>query len=326
MFQRLLILWLTLLGLAAFCWERWLPGVFDPFVATKPLLNYLFAATMLAIGATLPREEIRQVAMHWPTVLGGTAVQFTAMPLLGWVLPILFGLDHDATIGVVIVGCAPDAMASSVLTLMARGNVSYSVSLTIMSTVLSPLVVPAVMLAALGQHVDFPTGRAAWELCWMVVLPVVAGHVLSRASVRWETLARRAGPIVADATILWIIAVVVALNRQRLVAIELRLLGALLAMILLGCAAGWVGGLAMRLSVPMRRALVLGVGMQNAGLGTVLALDLFHDRPATAIPPAIYTFGSMFIGTLMARAWTEYDDYRARARSAGSASAASPEG
>ena len=52
--------------------------------------------------------------------------------------------------------------------------------------------------------------------------------------------------------------------------------------------------------------------MQNAGLGTVLALDLFHDRPAAAIPPAIYTFGSMFIGTLMARAWSEYDDYRSR--------------
>ena len=193
MFQRLLIVWLTLLGLAAFFWDRWLPGVFDPFVFTKPLLNYLFAATMFAIGATLPREEIRQVAARWPKVLGGTAVQFTAMPLLGWGMPIVFGLDRDATIGTIIVGCAPDAMASSVLTLMARGNVSYSVSLTITSTLISPLVVPAVMYLALGQHVDFPAGRAMWELCWMVVLPVVAGHLVSRVSARCEALARSRG-------------------------------------------------------------------------------------------------------------------------------------
>jgi BASS family bile acid:Na+ symporter len=264
---------------------------------------------MFAIGATLPRGEIREVVLRWPKVLGGTAVQFTAMPLLGWSMPILFGLNRDAMIGTVIVGCVPDAMASSVLTLMARGNVSYSVSLTVTSTFISPLVVPAMMYIALGQHVDFPTGRATWELCWMVVLPLVAGHLVSRASPRYEAVARRAGPIVADVTILWIIAVVVAINRQRLATIDLRLLGSLLAMILLGCAAGWLGGRLMRLSTPMRRALILGVGMQNAGLGTVLALDLFHDRPAAASPPAIYTFGSMFIGTLIARAWAEYDDY-----------------
>lgn len=323
MFQRLLIAWLVLLGLAAFFWDRWLPGAVDPFVLTKPVLNYLFAATMFAIGATLPREEIRQVAAHWPKVLGGTAVQFTAMPLLGWCMPIVFGLGRDAMIGTVIVGCAPDAMASSVLTLMARGNVSYSVSLTITSTLISPLVVPAVMYLTLGQHVDFPIGQAAWELCWMVVLPVVAGHLVSRSSPRCEALARRAGPVVADVTILWIVAVVVAINRQRLASVDLRLVAALLAVMLLGCAAGWLGGLAMRLSKPMRRALVLGVGMQNAGLGTVLALDLFHDRPGAAIPPAIYTFGSMFVGTLLARAWAEYDDYRARAKGA---KAAAPTG
>jgi BASS family bile acid:Na+ symporter len=223
-------------------------------------------------------------------------------------------------IGTLIVGCVPDAMASSVLTLMARGNVSYSVSLTVASTLVSPLVVPGILYLALGQHVDFPALEATWKLCWMVVLPVVVGHLVSTCSKRFEEMARRAGPIVADATILWIIAVVVALNRQRLVSVDLRLVGALLAVLLLGCAAGWAGALAMRLSTPMRRALVLGVGMQNAGLGTVLALGLFTDRPATAIPPAIYTFGSMFIGTLMARAWAEYDEQRARTASSGSAS------
>ena len=127
MLQRLLIVWLTLLGLAAYSWGQWCPGLPDPFVLSAPALNYLFAATMFAIGATLPREEIRQVLARWPSVLGGTAVQYTSMPLLGWSMPIVFHLGRDAMIGTVIVGCVPDAMASSVLTLMARGNVSYAV-------------------------------------------------------------------------------------------------------------------------------------------------------------------------------------------------------
>ena len=45
--------------------------------------------------------------------------------------------------------------------------------------------------------------------------------------------------------------------------------------------------------------------MQNAGLGTVLAMDLFGKASASSIPPAIYTFGCMFTGILLARFWAE---------------------
>ena len=84
MLQRLLLVWLILLGLLAWFWPRELLGGFDPFLASRPALNPLFAVTMLAIGSLLPRDEIRQVARRWPTVLGGTAVQYLSMPLLAW--------------------------------------------------------------------------------------------------------------------------------------------------------------------------------------------------------------------------------------------------
>jgi BASS family bile acid:Na+ symporter len=53
----------------------------------------------------------------------------------------------------------------------------------------------------------------------------------------------------------------------------------------------------------MRRALTLEIGMQNAGLGTVLAVGLFPDAPAATIPTAAYTFGCMLTGTLLAQIW-----------------------
>ena len=53
-------------------------------------------------------------------------------------------------IGVILVGCVPGAMASNVLTLAARGNTSYSVSLTTSATLLSPLIVPFALWLTLG--------------------------------------------------------------------------------------------------------------------------------------------------------------------------------
>ena len=61
-------------------------------------------------------------------MLAGTVVQYVSMPVLAYGVGRLFGLEGPWMIGIVMVGCVPGAMASNVLTLIARGNVSYSVS------------------------------------------------------------------------------------------------------------------------------------------------------------------------------------------------------
>lgn len=313
--ERLLLVWLVLLCWVAYCWPTWyrycLPDTafFDPFVATKGWLGYMIAVTMLAIGSLLPREEVMQVFRRWPTVLGGTLIQYSSMPLLAYGIGRLFGLEGPWMIGIVMVGCVPGAMASNVLTMIARGNVSYSVSLTTSATILSPLVVPWVLWLALGKMVDnFPVGKVFIGLCWMVVLPVVIGHVLSRVWPIWQNAARMVGAIIANLTILWIIAVVVAANRDGVSQLEFGLIAALLTVNLAGYAAGYTGGRLMRLPETMRRALTLEIGMQNAGLGTTLAMGLFADE-RIALPAALYTFGCMFTGTILARVWAEWSQH-----------------
>jgi len=306
MLERFLLLWLTLLSLLAYFWTAWFPRLWDPFTGSAGAIAYLFAVTMLAVGSLLPKDEIVQVARRWPTVLGGTVIQYVSMPLLAYGFGRLFGLEGPWMVGVVMVGCVPGAMASNVLTLTARGNVSYSLSLTTSATLLSPLVVPFVLWIALRKQVEFSAANVSGQLAWMVVLPVVLGHLLSRRFTAWNHAAQRVGAIVANLTILWIIAVVIAKTRESLSGLEPAFLAALLAVNLAGYLAGMLGGLAMRLPDPMRRALTLEVGMQNAGLGAVLAADLFGPDSPEAIGPAVYTFGCMFTGTLLARYWASH--------------------
>jgi BASS family bile acid:Na+ symporter len=71
-----------------------------------------------------------------------------------------------------------------------------------------------------------------------------------------------------------------------------------------GYLAGFLGGVGMRLPVPMRRALTLEIGMQNAGLGAYLARILFEGGDAVALAPALYTFGCMLTGTILASCWS----------------------
>ncbi len=312
MLQRYLLLWLTLLSLVALFWEK--AGVaVDPFVAGKDYLGVMVGAIMFAIGCLLTRDEVAEVLRRWPLVLAGTTIQYVCMPLLAWSIGGLLGLEGAARIGVVMVGCVPGAMASNVLTLAARGNVSYSVSLTTSATLLSPLVVPLALLLTLGStHGPDPLAVSV-QLLRTVVGPVVLGYLTCHLWSDVEQPLRRAAPIVANLTILWIIGVVVALNRERLGQATALILVALMLINAGGYLAGYFGGKLLRLPETMRRALTLEVGMQNAGVGTFLALEFFPDRPDAAIPTALYTFGCMLTGTILAQWWSRRDPEAAEA-------------
>ena len=307
--QRYLLIWLLMLCVIAWAWPMF-EFAADPFAGSKPWLTWLIIVTMFSIGGLLPHDEITHVVEHWPAVLGGTAIQYTAMPLLAWCASRVLQLDSDAAIGLIMVGCVPGAMASNVLTLAARANVSYSVSLTTSATLLSPLVVPFVLKLALGQQHAIDPVSTSVKLLMTVVGPVLAGHLLSRVWPAFERVIRIIGPIIANLAILWIIAYVVGANRERLANTNLAMLIGLLVVNLGGYVAGFSGGGLMRLSTGMRRALTLEVGMQNAGLGTVLVSELFADRPAAAIPTAAYTFGCMLTGTILARFWAGRSEQR----------------
>jgi BASS family bile acid:Na+ symporter len=303
------MLWLVGLCWLAHQWPRlqaqfsWLP---DPFQATSAtVITGLIVVTMFAVGTMLPRDELKEVAERWPAVLFGTALQFTSMPLFAFIVGRVAGLSADESIGIAIVGCVPGAMASNVITLNARGHTSYSVSLTTASTLLSPLAVPLLLRwsVAADQRASIPLGATSLNLLLTVVLPVVAGHAVSRRWPQFEMKINRLGANVANLTILWIIASVVGKTRAQFTDLPAHLVVALLLLNMLGYAAGYIGGYLVRLPDSMRRALTVEIGMQNAGLGVKLAADLFAS-PAVAVAPALYTFGCMLTGTLLAAVWS----------------------
>ncbi|MFH1303223.1 MAG: bile acid:sodium symporter family protein [Planctomycetota bacterium] len=317
MLQRFLLFWLILLSALAVFWDRLFPGNFHPFHASQPYLPYLFTATMFVIGALLPSNEVREVFRRWHTVLSGTFVQYTVMPGLAYLVSLFFLDQPDLRVGIILVGCVPGAMASNVLTLAARGNVSYSVCLTTSATLLSPLIVPLVLyLAVSGTDIDAAElAKSSFEkLLTQVVLPVILGHLLSQIHHGFSRLMQAFGSTFANLSILWIIATIISLNQTRLQNVFLSLGVALLVINLLGYLLGYFAGVAIHLNEPMRRALTLEVGMQNAGLGAVLAGQLFPGKEMIALPPALYMFGCMLTGTILAQLWSYQSEKEGRAK------------
>ncbi|WP_417848306.1 bile acid:sodium symporter family protein [Thalassoglobus sp.] len=299
MLQRYLLFWLVLSSVIAGVWPNNVP---DPFLISKTWLGGLVAVVMFCVGTLLPKDEVLNVLKRWPLVIGGTAIQYAAMPFLAWFMATkVFGFTGDIMIGVILVGCVPGAMASNVLTMVARGNVSYSVGLTTSATLLSPLIVPIAMKLTLGKAVDAELlMNTAITLVQQVVIPVIAGFTLAQVSQTVAKYAAKFSGTVANFSILWIIAVVVAVNRDNIQQLPLMLMWALLLINLGGYLSGQIGGRVLGIDTGMRRALMLEIGMQNAGIGASLAKTLFPDQPEIALPCGLFAFGCMTTGTIFA--------------------------
>lgn len=315
MLDRYLFVWLSLLSGLAYLWPRFFPGLADPFAGTRAIVPWLIAVTMFSVGCLMRHDEFRQVLRDWRSVLAGTIIQYTATPLMAWGFGHLFGLTEGYLVGVIIVGCVPGAMASNVLTMIAGGNVSYSVSLTTVSTIVSPVVVPAAMYVCLHSAIPVDLTKTAVDLIWMVVGPVVAGRLCCGLVPRIERGMEHVAPILAPLTILWIIAGVVGAHRDSLGRGVAPVVGALAAINLVGYLVGYWGGAALRFPEGVRRALTIEIGMQNAGLGVALAQQLFPALEEATVPPALFTVGSMLSATLLVQAWV-WRDRRAKTRAA----------
>ena len=302
-----LLLWLLVSSGIAFLWPVDSIGN-DPFAADSRLLWTLIVITMFSLGTLVRPQELQPLRESpWWVVLG-VATQMTVMPLAAWLTTKLIPMDPELAAGVILVGCAPGAMASNVLTNTARGSVAYSVSLTTVATLLSPLSVPLVLWIVSGISTDQSLSSAAIRLSLCVVLPTVVGYAATQRCEAVKQLAGRFGSLIASIALLWIIASVVASNREKLMNVGGLLVLALLAINLAGYAAGYSVGRACGLPERFRRALTLEVGMQNAGLGTALAVTLYGQQTVATIPTAAYTFGCMLTGTILAVWWNARTD------------------
>ncbi len=71
-----------------------------------------------------------------------------------------------------------------------------------------------------------------------------------------------------------------------------------------GMLVGYGVGSAFRMAVQRRRTLAIEIGMQNAGLGTVLALAHFGEKgPRVALPAAAFVFICIITASVMAEVW-----------------------
>lgn len=258
----------------------------------QPLFKWLFAFTMFSVGTVIPPESFRVLARQPGSIGLGLLTQFTVMPLLALGLTRLGGYDPYIALGFLIVGCAPGAMTSNVLTYLAGGDAAYSVTLTTLASLVAVFLTPLLVFLLGGQSLPFTwegLGLQIWTLAWTVALPLLLGLGLRVARPRLAPVFETASPAIAVVAITLICCFVVQWTHLHLKRTTLAIALGVVAVNALGFLIGGLLGKVYRFPPARRITLSIEVGMQNAGMGVVLAVSVLRDRPEVAVPSALFT-------------------------------------
>jgi len=272
-----------------------------PFVALRDYMDWFFALTMFGIGAVLQIEDFKQIAQKPIIILIGSAAQFSLMPLGAFALAKLFGLPPEITVGLILTGSAPGAMASNVMSYIAKADTAYSVSLTTVSTLLCPLLTPGLTFILAGSVLKVPFWEMMLSVIKMVIVPLFVGFGVRHYFKDKIEKVLPVFPAISVTFIIFICSLVIALNKDRLAQVTGLVLATAVILNIYGMLGGYGVGSAFRMEVRRRRTLAIEIGMQNAGLGTVLALK--HLGEKAAIPAAIFVFICIITASVMAELW-----------------------
>ena len=289
-------LWLLLASGAALV----RPELFTWF--SGPLIPIGLGTIMLSMGMTVGFEDFRRIGRERTSVLPGVALQYTLMPLLGLGLGWLFDLPLPFAAGLILVSCCPGGTASNVITFLARADVALSVTMTTASTLLAVLMTPALTALLAGNRIDVPAGGLLLDTVQVVVLPVLAGAFLKS---RFPAACRRmlpVAPLVAVATIVLIAASVIGGGREQVIEAGPRLILAVTCLHAGGFVLGYGVARLLLGREQAARTAAIEVGMQNSGLGVVLAQQNFVN-PLVAIPSAISAVMHSVVGSVAAAIW-----------------------
>ena len=206
--------------------------------------SIILGVIMLSMGLTISTDDVRNLMKQPLHILLGAVAQYTIMPFVAFGLSKVFGLDPYLAVGIILVGCCPGGVSSNVMSFLARGDVTYSVSMTMVSTLLAPIMTPLLVLWLADTSINVNAVGMFLNILYVTIAPITIGflcnYFLGKRVVFKEIQSNM--PAVSVIGLMMIVGGVVVTVRPQLFANGLGLIFLVLAVVFCHNALGYVLG------------------------------------------------------------------------------------
>lgn len=262
----------------------------NTIIIVLPILTLL----MFDLGLALKPQDFALIVARPKPVLVGLVGQILLLPLIAWGVGNLFHLSPLFMIGIMLVACSPGGSSSNVFSMLAKGDVALSVTLTACSSIITLFTLPLIMTWVTQQvgetaQIQLPVGNLLMQNLVLMAVPIGLGLLFSVFRSTWAQKMHKVLRRIAMPAQVLLVSVFFFQHRATLMA-EFGSLGlTMTVLILASTSAGALLSWLTHLLRQERRTLVIEIGMQNAAQAITIACSpLIFDNEVIAIPAIVY--------------------------------------
>lgn len=251
---------------------------------------------MFLLGTELNKEAFINVARHPKAVVLGMVGQIILLPFIAFTLAWALNLPPVYFMGLVLIACCPGGSSSNVFSMLAKGDVALSVTLTAVSSIITLFTLPVIMEFTsyfvshnAGTTIELPVGKLLMQNIVLFFIPLLAGLLLRYKRPVWAAKVSRVLNKTAFPALM-LLALLFFLQYTQEIMENFRLIGFACGMLIITsmlCSSllSRIG----KLTNAVRHTIVIEVGMQNAAQAIAIATSPFiFNSGEMAIPAIIY--------------------------------------
>ncbi len=237
-------------------------------------------SSMLSMGMSLTMKQVVDPLRNTRLVILALVANFILVPIVAYVLTLIFPLNDSITTGLILLSTAAGAPFLPKLVEMAKGNTAFSVGLMVLLMVVTIIYLPLV-LPLLLSGVEVNPWDIAQSLIFMMLIPLAIGLFVKA---RYEDAAAKIQPTFGQASNIAIIALLVlgvVLNFKDMIALvgSWGILAGIIFVVIALVAGYFMGG-----SDPgVKSVMGLGTAQRNISAALVVAAQNFDTNVITYI-------------------------------------------
>ena len=270
----------------------------------KSIAPIALAIIMFGLGLGLTVPDFTRLLKQPRDFAVGVFGQFILLPIVAFILIIVFPLPLEIAMGLMIIASAPGGVTSNILTKFANGDVALSVTLTATVSLLAVFSVPFIIFYSaefLGIEItrEISMYNIAIKMFFVVTVPVILGMIVRKLMTNFiisKTLLVQRMSVILFLIVfvsIWVEEwdkIISFITRAGLIAFILNM-----TMIFVGyyVAKFFTSGVAQR------KCISLECGLQNGTLAIVVTTQLFNDIvymvPTAAYALVMFTTSIFFV-------------------------------
>ncbi len=262
-------------------------------IVTK-IAPIILALIMLGLGLGLKLEDFGRVLKTPKDFIVGFISQLIILPIVAYILILIFRAPPEIAIGVMIIAAAPGGVTSNIMTKFADGDVALSISLTAVISLLSIITVPLIIFTSadflgiteMSQNISM-TGIAL-KMFLVVTVPVILGMIIRKFAENF--IASKVGIFNKLNIVLFVIFFFAAFYEEKENLVSFIMKAGLITLILnvsMMVIAYYIAK-AFASGVKQMRCIALECGLQNGTLAIFVSTQIFGTDILYAIPTAAY--------------------------------------